>query len=104
MAWNIFMHVLIGLMGADFFTFTAKGILFAVLIVTVTQASDLFRVYKDKKKKIEEGPEKEQSAKLQELKDSLPTFLGMTFVKGLFYYTLLVMVSSEVARSGGVGF
>lgn len=104
MAWNIFMHILIGLLGTDFFTLTAKGALYAFLIVSVTQASDLYRVYRDKKRKIEEGPAKEQAAKIQELKDSLPTFLGITFAKGLFYYTLIILVSAEVGRAGGIGF
>lgn len=101
MAWNIFMHVLIGLLGTELFTLTVNGVLLAIIVVIATQGSDLLRVYRARKRKIEEGPAKERVARMKELKETLPSFLGMTFAKGLFYYTLLVLISSEIARAGG---
>ena len=103
MAWNIFMHILIGLLGTQHFTLDVKGILFCLLIVSFTQASELLRYYMDAKKKIEKGPDVSRTADMAAFKKSLPKTLPPMFAQNLMMYSAIVIFSAEIGRTTGYG-
>ena len=103
MLWNIFMHILIGLLGTQHFTLTLNGLLFSLLIVAFTQGADLFRVYLDGKKKIESGPVQERKVKMEKFKKELPKVLPGIFAQNMLMYTAIVLFSAEIGRSTGYG-
>ncbi|MDT8317493.1 MAG: hypothetical protein RQ824_05820 [bacterium] len=103
MAWNIFMHILIGLLGTQHFTIDAKGILFCLLIVSFTQASELVRFYVDGKKRVEKGPERNREADMAAFKKGLPKILPPMFAQNLMMYSAIVLFSAEIGRTTGYG-
>jgi len=103
MLWNLFMHVLIGLLGTQWFDWTAGGFFFCVGIVSVTQASDLLRQYMDEKRKIENGPPNHREAKLETFKKEFKKSLPTNFFQNLVMYTAIVLFSAEIGRSSGYG-
>jgi hypothetical protein len=103
MYWNIFMHILIGLLGTQHFTVTPKGILLTIFIVTLTQCAELIRYYRDEKKKIESETVRKQGAKMEEFKKGLPKVLPALFVQNLTMYSVIVLFSAVVGRSSGYG-
>ena len=103
MAWNIFMHILIGLLGTQHFTLDVRGILFCLLIVSFTQGSELVRYYIDGKKRIEKGPERNRAADMEAFKKSLPGTLPPMFAQNLMMYSAIVIFSAEIGRTTGYG-
>lgn len=103
MVWNIFMHILIGLLGTQHFTLDAKGIFFCVLIVAFTQGSELVRYYMDAKRKIEKGPEGRREADMAAFKKELPKTLPPMFAQNLMMYSAIVIFSAEIGRTTGYG-
>jgi len=103
MVWNIFMHILIGLLGTQHFTLDAKGIFFCLLIVSFTQASELVRYYMDAKKKIENGPVTGREAGLAAFKKNLPKTLPPMFAQNMMMYSAIVIFSAEIGRTTGYG-
>jgi len=103
MYWNIFMHILIGLLGTQHFTLTINGLLFALLIVSFTQGADLFRYYMEGKKKVDDGSAGERKAKLEAFKKEIPKALPGIFARNLLMYTAIILLSAEVGRSTGYG-
>ncbi len=103
MFWNIFVHILIGLLGTQHFTVTPKGILFTLLIVSLTQGSELIRYYMNKKRKIEGEPAEKQKTEMEVFKKDLPKELSGLFAQNLVMYTAIVLLSSGVGRTSGYG-
>jgi len=103
MLWNIFMHILIGMLGIQHFTLDAKGILFCLLIVSFTQVSELVRYYMDAKKKIERGPEGSREVTMAAFKKELPKTLPLMFAQNMAMYSAIVLFSAEIARTSGYG-
>lgn len=103
MFWNIFMHILIGLLGTRHFTLTPGGILFTLFIVACTQGADLFRFYLEAKKEIEKAPANERKTKMAAFKKGLSARLSGIFAKNLLLYSAIVLLSAEVGRSTGYG-
>lgn len=103
MFWNIFIHILIGLLGTQHFTITPKGILFTLLIVSLTQGSELIRYYTDKKRKIAGEPAKKQKTTMEAFKKDLSKELSDLFVRNLVMYSAIVLIASGVGRTSGYG-
>ncbi|MDH3973279.1 MAG: hypothetical protein OEV42_03270 [Deltaproteobacteria bacterium] len=97
------MHILLGLLGTQWFDWTAGGFLFCIGIVSVTQASDLLRVYMDKKRNIENGPAKSREAELEKFKKEFQKTLPSSFFQNLIMYTAIVLFSAEIGRTSGYG-
>ena len=100
---NIFVHILIGLLGTQHFIITPKGILFTLFIVSLTQASELIRYYMGKKREIEGGPAKKQKTNMEAFKKDLPKELSSLFAQNLVIYSAVVLLSSGVGRTSGYG-
>ncbi len=103
MFWNIFVHILIGLLGTQHFTVTPKGILFTLFIVSLTQGSELIRYYMDKKRKIEVGSVEKQKTKMEAFKKDLSKELSGIFAQNVVMYSAIVLLSSGVGRNSGYG-
>ncbi len=103
MFWNIFVHILIGLLGTQHFIITPKGILFTLFIVSLTQASELIRYYMDKKRKIEGGPAEKLKTKVEAFKKDISKELPGLFAQNLVMYSAIVLISSGVGRTSGYG-
>jgi len=103
MFWNIFVHILIGLLGTQHFIVTPKGIFFTLFIVSLTQGSELIRYYMDKKREIEHGPADKRKVKMESFKKDLPKELSGLFAQNLVMYSAIVLLSSGVGRTSGYG-
>lgn len=103
MLWNLFMHVLIGLLGTQWFNWTVTGFMFCFFIVAVTQASDMLRQYMDGKRKIENGPSGRQEVELEKFKKEFMKTLPSSFFQNLIMYSAIVLFSAEIGRSSGYG-
>lgn len=103
MIWNFAMHILIGLLGKEFFTFTPGGIFFCILVVVATQGMDLIRIYRERKKKVENAPAKERMAKMKTFKKDFIATLPQLYAKNVGIYTMVILVSAEFARYSNIG-
>ena len=103
MLWNIFMHVLIGLLGTQFFDWTARGILSCIGIVALTQASELLRYYMDGKRLIEKGPASRRDADMAAFRKELPHKLPSMYAQNMLMFSAIVLFSAEIGRSSGYG-
>jgi len=103
LAWNLGMHILIGLLGIQHFTLTVKGVLFGALIVAATQCADLYRVYRIEQRKVMEAKAGERDKLMLGFKKNMPTLLAKTFIQNWIFYTVIVMIAAEVGRSSGYG-
>ena len=93
MLWNLLMHVLMGGLGAYFFTLSPEGIGMAVLVVCVTQAVDQIRLRKELRSKIESAPGSKQK------EAGINRDLALLFVQNVALYSVVVVISAETARS-----
>ena len=93
MLWNLLMHVLMGWLGAYYFTLSPEGIGMAVLVVCVTQGVDQIRLRKELRSKIESGPGSKQK------EAGINRDLALLFVQNVALYSVVVVISAETARS-----
>lgn len=99
MVWNIFMHILIGLLGANQFTLTTRGLIICLVVVAFTQCADIVNFIMVEKRKIMKGPQNGREEKLCAFKNSLPKILPPMFLKNWMIYTTVVIFFAEVGRN-----
>ena len=95
MLWNLMMHVLMGWLGAYFFTLSPEGVGMAVLVVCVTQAVDQIRLRKEVRKKLLSSPTSKQK------EAGINKEMALLFVKNVALYSVVVVITAEMARSQG---
>ena len=105
MIWNYIMHILIGVLGTTFFSFTPKGIAFAVILTVATQGVDLIRLYRDKLAKIEKNAmrDKLRAAKVETFKREFKAELPKLYLRNVGIFTLVVIFASEIGRYYHIG-
>lgn len=103
LAWNLGMHILIGLLGTQQFTMTIKGALFSALLVAATQGADLYRVYRIEQKKVMEAKASEQERLRRLFKKNMPMLFAKTFFQNWIFYTVVLMIAAEIGRTSGYG-
>lgn len=105
MIWNFFMHILMGLLGSstEFFALTTKGILISIGLVSLTQASEMVRIYMDEKKKIKEENKNNIDEKLAAFNKEFKKTLPVTYIQNLVMYTAVLLLSAEIGRTSGYG-
>lgn len=104
MFWNFFMHILIGLFGStEWFTLTTQGVLMSVGVVSLTQASEMIRLYMEEKKKIETDTKNNPGEKLEAFKEKFKKELPAAYLQNLVMYTAVVLFSAEIGRTSGYG-
>ena len=105
MFWNIFMHILMGLLGSstEFFALTMKGMLISLGLVSLTQASEMARLYMEGKRKIKEESKKGLEEKLEAYRKEFKKTLPASYLQNLVMYTALLLFSAEIGRSSGYG-
>jgi len=101
MVWNFIIHIVIGLLGSEIFTWTVKGVLMSLLIVCVTQPSEMARIYMEGKRKIEKGPAGKQKAELEAFNKQFKKELPATLIQNIIMYTAIVLLAAEIIRSSG---
>jgi len=101
MLWNLMMHVLMGWLGAYFFTLSIEGIGMAVLVVCVTQAVDQIRLRKEAWNEIESMPEAERKDAKRQLETSINKEMALVFVQNVAIYSVVVVVAAEMVRRQG---
>lgn len=95
MLWNLMMHVLMGWLGAYFFTLSSEGIGMAVLVVCITQAVDQIRLRKEMRSKLESGP----SSKRKET--AINKEMAVLYVQNVALYSVVIVITAEMVRSQG---
>ncbi|MFQ5328569.1 MAG: hypothetical protein ACE5D4_01095 [Thermodesulfobacteriota bacterium] len=105
MIWNVIMHILIGVLGTTFFSFTPKGIAFAVILTVATQGVDLIRLYRDKLKRLENKPtrDKLRTANIEAFKREFKEKLPKLYLRNVGIFTLIVIFASEIGRYYHIG-
>lgn len=95
MLWNLMMHALMGWLGAYYFTLSSEGIGMAVLVVCVTQAVDQIRLRKEARDKLE------SSAASKQTEAGINRDMALLFVQNVALYSVVVVITAEMARSQG---
>ena len=120
MIWSIFMHAIMGYFGTTIFTWTTKGILFAVIVAICTQGVNLFQLKRDLLRKAEEEANashkravlawKENKAKntqkpemVKATVENMKDILLRAFVKNTAICSAVTLLVSEFARSKHIG-
>lgn len=103
MIWSSIMHALIGLFGITIFTLTPKGVVLAVLVACATQGSEMWRIHRETKRQIGEGPAKEREARLEEFQRNWPSMLKKLYPQKVIICSLITLVVAQLGRTYGIG-
>lgn len=128
MIWSIFMHAIMGYFGTTIFTWTTRGILFAVAVALATQGVNLLQLKRDLLRKAEEETEATHKRAVMEWKENnsknkgkgknsagskpekvkiviedMKQILLRAFVKNSAICSAVTLLVSEFARSKHIG-
>lgn len=101
MAGNIIVHILLGLLGTELFTLTFSGLVYCVLFVAFTQASEVYRLNADNLKELKKAAEKQEPEESEKARKRLYQEMFQTYGENFFLQSCIVLFAAEVGRMGG---
>lgn len=100
MLWNFCLHIVIGVLGNNIFTFTSSGLLECFAIAMFTQAIDTIRIYYETKKRIEHRQlVKEREEHMNHYMKNRFIILPQLAVMKAIFYGIVTLASAYVART-----
>lgn len=101
MIWNCIVHIVIGLLGTEFFDWTAEGLLVSLVVVCITQPSESLRQYTKEKNKISQSPPNKRKSQLEAFDKKFKKELAPILIQNIIMYMAIVLLSAEIARASG---
>ena len=96
------MHMVIGFLGTELFDFTAMGVVYALILVCLTQPSELMRQYGAEKKKVGNMPAHKRKSAMEEYDKNFKKEFAQTLIQNIVMYLAIVLLAAEIARSSGI--
>ena len=102
MTGNLIVHIVLGFIGTQIFTLTISGVFYCLSFVTFTQASEMYRTYKDDLKKLKKDGETQSDDEYYDARSKLYGQILQNYGENFFLYAAIVFLAAELARWGGV--
>lgn len=99
MLWNIGLHIIAGLVGANIFTWTGVGIMSCVFITCVVQGIDMLRIYRTTIKRINQQPPHIQEEQMKTFRKRMHVTFPQLFVMKVIGYGLITLVTASIVRA-----
>ncbi len=101
MTGNIIVHILLGLLGTELFTLTFSGLVYCILFVAFTQASEIYRLHSDDLKKLKKAAENQTDEESEKARKTLYKEMLQAYGENFFLQSCIVLFAAEVGRMGG---
>lgn len=99
MIWNLFIHIIAGIVGYRIFAFQYPGFVYCLVMTVVIQGIDMFRIHCSTKKHILRASPHIRDRQLKDLKGSGYFYkLAQIYVAKIVFYGLVILVSSSIMR------
>ena len=99
MIWNLFIHIIAGIVGYRIFAFQYPGFVYCLAMTVVIQGIDMFRIHYSTKKRILRESPHIRNRQLKNLKDSAYFYkLAQIYILKVIFYGLVTLVSSSIMR------
>jgi len=98
MIWNLFLHIIAGIVGRHIFTLKASGILWCLLIAAIVQGIDMIRVFKSHKKRIERASPQLREEQMRNFRKRAPVIMPQIYVGKVLLYGAITLIVSAIAR------
>ncbi len=99
MLWNLGLHIIAGLFGANIFTWTGVGIMTCAVITCIVQGIDMFRIYHTTIKRINRQPPNIQMEQMKTFRKRMPITFPQLFVTKVIGYGLVTLATASIVRS-----
>lgn len=98
MLWNLGLQIIVGLFGANIFTWTGVGIMTCAVITCLVQGIDMFRIYNTTIKRINQQPPHIQMEQMKTFKKRMPVTFPQLFVLKVIGYGLVTLLTASIVR------
>ncbi|ODS32281.1 MAG: hypothetical protein SCARUB_02583 [Candidatus Scalindua rubra] len=99
MLWNLGIHIIAGLFGANIFTWTGVGIMTCVIITCVVQGIDMFRIYHTTMKRINQQPPDILMEQKKAFRKRMLITFPQLFVMKVIGYGLITLATASIVRA-----
>lgn len=99
MLWNHGLHIVAGILGVNIFIWSGSGVLASVILVSITQAIDIVRMYFYHRNRILAAPAEVREEQMMNFKQGAIYKFAQLYIAKVIWYGLVTLVAAQIMRS-----